>query len=89
MTGAVPDELVTHLVRTTPLSQSEAQRVVAEVLGYFDEPVEQFVRRRHRELHGRGLRNEQIYPLISAELSGRRVVPPQLSTRQLRRLIYG
>lgn len=89
VTGAVPDELVAHLVRTTPLSLSEAQRVVAEVLGYFDEPVEQFVRRRHRELHGRGLRNEQIYPLISAELSGRRVVPPQLSTRQLRRLIYG
>lgn len=89
VTGAVPDDLVAHLVRTTPLSESEARRVVAEVLGYFDEPVERFVRRRHRELHERGLRNEQIYPLISAELSARRVVPPELSPRQLRRLIYG
>jgi hypothetical protein len=89
VTGAVPDELVAHLVRTSPLSESEARRVVAEVLGYFDEPVEQFVRRRHRELHGRGLRNEQIYPVIGAELSGRRVVPPELSSRQLRRMIYG
>lgn len=89
MTGAVPDELVAHLVRTTPLSDSEARRVVAEVLGYFDEPVELFVRRRHRELRGRGLRNEQIYPVIGAELGGRRVVPPELSSRQLRRIIYG
>ena len=89
VTGAVPDELVAHLVRTSPLSDSEARRVVAEVLGYYDEPVEQFVRRRHRELHGRGLRNEQIYPAIGAELSGRRVVPPRLSSRQLRRMIYG
>ena len=89
MTGAVPDELVAHLVRTTPLSDNEARRVVAEVLGYFDEPVEVFVRRRHRELRERGLRNEQIYPVIGAELGARRVVPPELSTRQLRRIIYG
>ena len=89
VTSAVPDELVAHLVRTTPLSDNEARRVVAEVLGYFDEPVEQFVRRRHRELRGRGLRNEQIYPVIGAELSSRRVVPPELSSRQLRRMIYG
>ena len=83
------DELVAHLVRTTPLSRSEAQRVVAEVLRYFDEPLEVFVRRRHRELHGRGLRNEEIYPIVGAELGFRRVVPPELSARQLRRIIYG
>lgn len=89
MTAAEPDDLVAHLVRTTPLSDSEARRVVAEVLGYFDEPVELFVRRRHRELRERGLRNEQIYPVIGSELGGRRVVPPPLSSRQLRRIIYG
>lgn len=83
------DELVAHLVRTTPLSENEARRVVAEVLRYFDEPLEVFVRRRHGELRGRGLRNEQIYPLVGAELAGRRVVPPELSARQLRRIIYG
>jgi hypothetical protein len=87
--GQVDDELVAHLVRTTPLSQSEARRVVAEVLRYFDEPLEVFVRRRHRELRGRGLHNEEIYPVVGAELGGRRVVPPELSARQLRRIIYG
>ena len=87
--GQLDDELVAHLVRTTPLSRSEVQRVVAEVLRYFDEPLEVFVRRRHRELRGRGLRNEEIYAVVGAELGARRVVPPELSARQLRRIIYG
>lgn len=87
--AAIPDDLVAHLVRTSPLSDSEARRVVAEVLGFFDEPVERFVRRRHAELRGHGMRNEQIYPVIGAELGRRRVIPPELSPRQLRRIIYG
>ena len=83
------EELVTHLVRTSPLSQSEAARVVAEVLGYFGEPVEEFVRRRHRELKTGGVTNEQAFALIAAELPARRVAPPQLTLRQLRRVVYG
>ena len=83
------EELVTHLVRTSPLSQNEAARVVAEVLGYFGESAEEFVRRRHRELKAGGLTNEQAFALIAAELPARRVTPPQLSLRQLRRVVYG
>jgi hypothetical protein len=85
----VHDELVEHLVRTTPLSESESRRVVAEVLRYFDEPVEVFVRRRHRELRDSGLHNDRIFEAVGAELTGRRVVPPALSARQLRRIVYG
>ena len=83
------EELVTHLTRTSPLSQGEAARVVAEVLGYFGESVEEFVRRRHRELKTGGLTNEQAFAQIAAELPARRVAPPQLSLRQLRRVVYG
>ena len=83
------EELVTHLARTSPLSQGEAARVVAEVLGYFGESVEEFVRRRHRELKTGGLTNEQAFARIAAELPARRVAPPQLSLRQLRRVVYG
>jgi hypothetical protein len=83
------EELITHLARTSPLSPGEAARVVAEVLGYFGEPVEEFVRRRHRELKTGGLTNEQAFALIAAELPARRVAPPQLSLRQLRRVVYG
>jgi hypothetical protein len=83
------DDLVAHLVRSTPLSPGEAARVVADVVGYFAEPVADFVRRRHRELKRRGLRNEQIFEVIAAELATRRVRAPELSARQLRRLVYG
>lgn len=95
MLAAVPcageshQELVTHLTRTSPLSPAEAARVVAEVLGYFCEPAEAFVRRRHRELKARGLTNDRAFALIAAELPERRVAPQPLSLRQLRRIVYG
>jgi hypothetical protein len=83
------EELIAHLVRTTPLSPGEATRVVADVLGYFGEPVEVFVRRRHAELQAGGLQNERIFAQLADELGRRRVAAPALSARQLRRLVYG
>jgi hypothetical protein len=87
--GQLDVDLVEHLTRTSPLSRGEAERVVAEVLGYFSEPAETFVRRRHRELRAQGLRNEQAFARIGAELPLRRVLPPRLSLRQIRRIVYG
>ena len=55
------EDLVDHLVRTTPLGRGEAGRVVLDVLAYFDETTEEFVRRRHRELQGKGLVNAEIF----------------------------
>ena len=87
--GQVYDELVIHLTRTSPLSPGEAVRVVAEVLGYFSESAEEFVRRRHRELKAEGFTNDQAFVRISAELPMRRVTAPRYSLRQLRRVVYG
>jgi hypothetical protein len=87
--GQGHDELVTHLTRTSPLSPGEAARVVAEVLGYFSESAEEFVRRRHRELKAEGLTNDAVFVRIAAELPARRVAAPQFSLRQLRRVVYG
>ncbi|ETK32659.1 hypothetical protein MPTA5024_28515 [Microbispora sp. ATCC PTA-5024] len=83
------EDLIGHLTRTTSLGPGEAARVVADVLAYFGEPAEEYVRRRHGELKARGLTNDEIFPRISAELSGRRVSAPELSLRQLRRIVYG
>ena len=83
------DDLIAHLVRSTPLNAGEAARVVAEVVGYFAEELPEFVRRRHAELKDRGLTNDQIFAVVGAELAVRRVAPPQLSARQLRRMVYG
>ncbi|MGI5125544.1 hypothetical protein ACQEVB_01900 [Pseudonocardia sp. CA-107938] len=82
-------DLVDHLTRTTPLSSSEAARVVDEVVAYFAEPVREFVKRRHTELQRGGHTNDQIFTVLGAELASRRFAPPELSPRQLRRMVYG
>jgi hypothetical protein len=82
-------DLVAHLVRSTPLTEGEADRVLAEVFDWFAEPVPDFVRRRHRELAARGLTNDRIFAVIAAELPARLFPAPGLSARQLRRLVYG
>ncbi|MDH6700872.1 polyhydroxyalkanoate synthesis regulator phasin [Streptomyces sp. MAA16] len=85
----VHDELVDHLTRSTPLNRGEALRVVQDVLAYFDETTEEYVRRRHRELQAQGLVNAEIFERIAADLRYRAVAPPELTLRQLRRIVYG
>ncbi|MGF1430685.1 hypothetical protein [Kitasatospora sp. LaBMicrA B282] len=82
-------DLLAHLTRTSVLGPGEAARVVAEVLAYFSETTAEFVQRRHGELQSRGLTNDQIFQRIAEELPARRVVAPELSARQLRRIVYG
>ncbi|MEH0423621.1 hypothetical protein [Streptomyces sp. B21-083] len=83
------DDLIDHLMRTTPLARGEALRVIQDVLAYFDETTEDYVRRRHRELQGQGLVNAEIFDRIEADLKYRAVAPPELTLRQLRRIVYG
>ncbi|GEK04175.1 hypothetical protein TNCT1_64510 [Streptomyces sp. 1-11] len=85
----VHEELVDHLTRSTPLSRGEALRVVQDVLAYFDETTQDYVRRRHRELQAQGLTNTAIFDRIEADLRYRAVAPPELTLRQLRRMVYG
>jgi hypothetical protein len=83
------DDLIEHVEGTTRLSRAEAERVVEEVLAYFHESLEQFIRRRHAELQGEDEKNTVIFDQIAAELTQRRFAAPALSQRQIRRLIYG
>ncbi|MFI1013210.1 hypothetical protein [Streptomyces sp. NPDC020965] len=83
------DDLIDHLVRSSALQRGEAARVVLDVLAYFDEKTEDYVRRRHRELQSGGLTNAEIFERVAAELPHRAVAPPELSLRQLRRIVYG
>lgn len=81
--------LVRHVVATTGLAAGDAERVVEDVLAFHQEPVEAFVRRRHGELKLRGAKNADIFTTLRAELADRLVAAPDLSERQLRRMIYG
>ncbi|MGA4841791.1 hypothetical protein [Streptomyces sp. G45] len=83
------EELVDHLTRSTQLQRGEALRVIQDVLAYFDETTEAYVRRRHRELQGQGLVNAEIFERIATDLRYRAVAPPELTLRQLRRIVYG
>jgi hypothetical protein len=83
------DDLIAHLVRTSRLSPPEAARVVDDVLSYFAETPESFVRRRHVSLQAQGLANDAIFRQLAAELERLRFRAPPLSARQIRRIIYG
>lgn len=82
-------ELIDRVAESAGLTPAEAARVVQDVLAWYREPVEDYVRRRHARLHLHGRRNPEIFELIAAELSARLVAPPRLSQRQLRRIVYG
>jgi hypothetical protein len=83
------DELSERLAQSSRLSAGEARHLVQEVLAFLGESLEQFVRRRHRQLQREGRSNEQIYRQLALEAACRPFRAPALSARQVRRLIYG
>ena len=83
------DLLVAHLCRSSGISPSSATHLIAEVVDFFTDSIEGYVHKRHTELQASGLRNDAIYKRIQTELATRRFAAPQLSTRQIRRIIYG
>ncbi len=86
----MPDpDLVSHVVATTSLTAGEAARVIEDVISFHAQPVEAYVRERHAHLQTYGARNSEIFTRIAAELRGRVVAAPELSERQLRRIVYG
>lgn len=85
----VDPALVDRVAVSTGLTRAEAARVVEDVLAFYSEPVEDFVRRRHAQLKTYGVRNPEIFARLAAELETRVVAAPRLSERQLRRLVYG
>jgi hypothetical protein len=88
MPDPFPQDLARYLAASTGLPQPTAVRVIADVTTYFGETIEEFVRRRHDELQRRQHKNDEIWPLIAAELGQRRFAAPPMSERQLRRRVY-
>jgi hypothetical protein len=86
---SVECDLIRYVTASTGLPNGTAARVIADVLAYFDETVEDYVRQRHHTLRLRQLKNADIWSAISAEITTRRFAAPALSQRQLRRIVYG
>ncbi|MBO0979244.1 hypothetical protein [Microbacterium sp. SD291] len=86
----MPDrELVQRIATSTGLPAAVAARVIDDVLAFHSEPVEAYVRRRHAELQVHGTRNAAAFARIAVELRERPFAAPELSERQLRRIVYG
>ena len=83
------DPLIEYLDRTTALTRRDAARVIADVLAYFDQDLETFVRTRHAELQRDGMRNAAIYAQIVADIETWRFTARKTTARQVRRMIYG
>ena len=82
-------DLIEHLSKLTALSEAQSQQVVVEVLAYFNEDIESYVRRRHHELQQQGLSNARIFSSIQDELTNRLFPAEKISERRIRRMIYG
>ena len=82
-------EGIAQLTRSAPLDPAQARRVAEDVTSWFSETVEELVQRRHRELQRSGLANDEIFARLAIEVEAWRFRAAPLSTRQLRRMIYG
>ena len=84
-----PSELLDHICNHSSLTITEADRLVQEILAFYDESASGFVRRRHYELQKSGMSNSAIYEVIASELTHHRFVTDPMTIRQIRRTIYG
>jgi hypothetical protein len=82
--------LIQHLCQSSDMTPSQARRAVDEVIAYFAETAESFVRRRHLEIKQETtLANPEIFRQIEAEMAQLVFAAPPLTQRQIRRIIYG
>ena len=84
-----PTDLIEHLSLHCGLDRSSAARVIQEVVAFYDEPVDVFIRRRHLELQAEGLSNSDIYAGLQQAIASRPFAAAPLTERQIRRIIYG
>lgn len=84
-----PRELIDHLCRAGALDAGTAARLLTEIIAFYDETPDDFIRRRHRELQLAGYANNAIYRVLAQEIPGRRFAAAPRTERQIRRAIYG
>ena len=71
------------------MDPQEARQLINEVMTYFQESPDEFIRRRHRELQLQGQSNPAIFATLKTELQQRLFPASSYSERQIRRIVYG
>lgn len=84
------EEQLDHLAVTLGLPQDRLARLLEEVRTLYGMTLPDFVKSRHAEYRQRmGLRNEDIYRRILEDIREWRFKAPEVSIRQIRRMIHG
>ncbi|HTA92675.1 MAG TPA: hypothetical protein VK745_24020 [Polyangiaceae bacterium] len=71
------------------LSREQARRAVEEIFDALRVGVDEYIALRHAELQRQGESNERIFERIAVEVRSLRFKAPELTSRQIRRRIYG
>ena len=71
------------------LTRTQATRAVDEIFDALRLDVDEYISARHAELQAAGEPNPVIFERIADELTTLRFRAPAMSTRQIRRRIYG
>lgn len=82
-------KIIQHLLSSYSLDESELLRLLDDLSGAFDCTVESYIQKRHLNLQREGKKNAEIYELLQKDIKAMRFQGPELSIRQIRRIIYG
>ena len=85
----IDDQFKNHLLSSYPINEDLLDHLLEDLGEYFLTGVKEYIGIRHQQLQKEGLDNAEIYKKIQIELKRRRFAPPELSIRQIRRIIYG
>ncbi len=83
------EEFKDHVLSISPISEGQFEKLLEEINNYYDIGVKEYIQTRHLELKKLGMKNEEIYRTLLDEIGQRRFASPELSLRQVRRIIYG
>ena len=78
-----------YLLSVYPVDESLLNHLLEDLGDYFSRDIKEYISCRHQQLHSEGKRNNEIYIQIQNELKERRFAAPEMTLRQIRRVIYG
>lgn len=83
------EEFENYLLSSYQMSKNDLYRFLDDLSGAFNFTVEKYIQKKHTDLHKEGKKNAEIYQIIQKEILTQRFPGPELSVRQIRRIIYG
>ena len=81
-------ELKNRLSQIISIEKIDIHKLYNELLSFFSESENNYIIRRHKELHKEKYKNKEIYSLLTEEIKNHLFIGRNLSERQIKRIIY-